>query len=128
LLRAIRLTVQNLLIASETTDTEIPMLCDWLQVPLGRTVLTMIYGSPPDGISLEVHVTSQDLNLLSHSTQTSRPYIDLAQILQIMLAAVISEWILEKKHDAVPHDPTKKNLTWIASELQRSESPSSSCL
>ena len=114
LLRTIRSAVENLLIASETADTQLPMLYDWLQLPLGAHLLSKIYGS-----SSEVHVSNHVSRVLS--THTSQSSLDLGQFLQVMLAAAISEWILEKKHDALPQDPTKRNWTWRDIELNRSK-------
>ena len=99
--------VTNLLSNSHTPSIKHPNLESWQQSPLFYEFLSEVYGNTTPKTLLDV---------LSANHQQTK--LNLGQMMQVMLTAAISFWVLKQQHKYFPRDPTETTKTTLNAEVE----------
>lgn len=94
--------VKKLLDFSQTPSTTRPALKDWLYCTFLSDLLINVYGEKTEETLLDVVQTKTGLSSLP-----------LHHLLNALLAAAISEWVLENQDDMMPPEPTERTMTFL---------------
>lgn len=100
LLTDIGKAVEGLLIRSRTEKHSQPLLEKVFNSPVVLTLLDIVYGT----------TTERELQQVLAGGQ-SQSYLDLGELLKVMLATAITAWVLLRQHDKLPQDPSKRKLS-----------------
>ena len=100
--------VRNLLENSRTRPTRAPQLFPWVHTSLFFELLGKVYGTTDKEQFLDI--------VLEHE---SRSPLHISYLMNIMLAAAISRWVLEKQDESLPKDPTDRSKILFEEDMMK---------
>ena len=100
LLTDIGKAVDMLLVRSRTEKRRQPLHQKAFELPVVIELLSIIYGTP----------TERELQQVLGG-EVCQSYLELGELLEVMLACAVTAWVLQRQHDKLPQDPSQRKLT-----------------
>ena len=92
--------VDTLLVRSRTEKHRQPLLEKAFESPVVLELLNIVYGT----------TTERELQYVL-AGERSQSYLELGELLEVILASAITTWVLQRQHNKLPQDPSQRKLS-----------------